>query len=466
MVGGRQTANRAAFRQVSIIFIGLLLVGSSLVAGTNRVVGYYPDWVNDDLPGDYLDFTILTHVNHAFAWPTSSGEIESYAGMLDVELNVDIHENGGNILLSFGGWGNSDGFGPMTADPVTRKTFVTNLIETCQTYEYDGVDFDWEHPSNKTETDNYTLLMQEIREAADSTFDNFLITMAIPGGNWSGQYYDLDALSETIDWFNVMTYDYHGTWTNHAGHNSPLYPSPSNDPDGSCHTSMNYVIQSRGVNIEKVNMGIAFYGKEFNASAINGGSSGGNITYQYNSILNLIDAGWSYQWDAIAQVPYIQNPEKNKLVTFDDPRSVRLKCNYAAERGLGGVMMWALGQDVVDGEEVLLEAIRGYSTSIDTDNSPPGLTQHELSVTCYPNPFNPSTTIYYNLPEHSHIIITIYDVTGREVATLKDQEQSAGHYEARWYGVDERGNRVSTGMYFCRLQTGGFSKTIKMVYLK
>ena len=54
--------------------IGFFLVTSPLSAGPSRVVGYYPDWVNDDLPGDYLDFTILTHVNHAFAWPSSSGE--------------------------------------------------------------------------------------------------------------------------------------------------------------------------------------------------------------------------------------------------------------------------------------------------------------------------------------------------------------------------------------------------------
>ena len=436
------------------------------LAGQYRVVGYYPDWVNDDLPAYALDFSILTHVNHAFAWPTATGEIQTYAGMLDIELNVDIHENGGSILLSFGGWGNSDGFSPMTADPVTRQTFVTNLIDLCQYYEYDGVDFDWEHPTTQTETDNYTLLIKEIREAADSTFDNFLVTMAIPATNWSAQHYDLDALTPYVDWFNAMTYDFHGTWTRHAGHNSPLYPSPSNDPDGSCHTSMNYLIQSRGIEPNLVNLGIPFYGKEFNASVINGGSSGGSITYQYNSVLNLIDAGWTYDWDAVARAPYIRNPDKTKLVTFDDPLSVREKCNYAFERGLGGVMMWALGQDVVDGKEVLLEAMRGFSTSIKDYDSSTDAYDHELYLSSYPNPFNPQTTISYELLELSIVDLNIYDVNGREITTLESQRKLAGHYDLQWNGLDAEGSKVSTGVYFARLQAGDHGKTIKLLYLK
>ena len=84
----------------------------------------------------------------------------------------------------------------------------------------------------------------------------------------------------------------------------------------------------------------------------------------------------------------------------------------------------------------------------------------------YPNPFNPTTTISYDLPEPTEINLTVYDMKGREVTTLKNQEQPAGHYEAKWNGVDESGSPVSTGVYFARLQVGDYSKTIKMVYLK
>ncbi|MCF7807308.1 MAG: T9SS type A sorting domain-containing protein [Candidatus Marinimicrobia bacterium] len=91
----------------------------------------------------------------------------------------------------------------------------------------------------------------------------------------------------------------------------------------------------------------------------------------------------------------------------------------------------------------------------------------------YPNPFNPSTTISYDLPEHSHVKLTIYDVNGREVVTLQDNEKPAGHFELQWNGTDARGNKVSTGVYFARLQAGApqpdgvqFSETIKMVFLQ
>ena len=84
----------------------------------------------------------------------------------------------------------------------------------------------------------------------------------------------------------------------------------------------------------------------------------------------------------------------------------------------------------------------------------------------YPNPFNPTTTISYDLPELSKINLTIYDVTGREITILHNQEQPAGHYDVQWNGVDESGHSVSTGVYFARLKAGDYSKTIKMVYLK
>jgi polyhydroxybutyrate depolymerase len=84
----------------------------------------------------------------------------------------------------------------------------------------------------------------------------------------------------------------------------------------------------------------------------------------------------------------------------------------------------------------------------------------------FPNPFNPTTSISYDLPETSDLRLTIYDITGRTVATLADVHQPAGSYTTQWNGSDDSGNPVSTGVYFCRLQARDYSKTIKMVYLK
>jgi hypothetical protein len=84
----------------------------------------------------------------------------------------------------------------------------------------------------------------------------------------------------------------------------------------------------------------------------------------------------------------------------------------------------------------------------------------------YPNPFNPTTTIRYELPEQSKVRLSIFDVRGQEVRTLRETEQATGHYEVQWNGLNQSGNPVSTGVYFARLGAGEFSQTIKMLYLK
>jgi hypothetical protein len=84
----------------------------------------------------------------------------------------------------------------------------------------------------------------------------------------------------------------------------------------------------------------------------------------------------------------------------------------------------------------------------------------------YPNPFNPSTTISFSLPEQSLVKLKVFDIRGQEVFELVDTERPPGTYEVQWNGMDDAGNRVSTGVYFCRLKAGTYSQTIKMVYMK
>lgn len=63
-------------------------------------------------------------------------------------------------------------------------------------------------------------------------------------------------------------------------------------------------------------------------------------------------------------------------------------------------------------------------------------------------------------------LITTYDVRGKEIIILEHGRRAAGNYEVLWNGVDQSGHAVSAGVYFCRLQAGGYSETIKMVYLR
>ena len=84
----------------------------------------------------------------------------------------------------------------------------------------------------------------------------------------------------------------------------------------------------------------------------------------------------------------------------------------------------------------------------------------------HPNPFNPITTIRYDLPEEAHVSITIYDITGREVKRLINQSAPAGRYSVNWNGTNLWGKQIASGMYFYRMETPGFQSVKKLIFLK
>jgi hypothetical protein len=84
----------------------------------------------------------------------------------------------------------------------------------------------------------------------------------------------------------------------------------------------------------------------------------------------------------------------------------------------------------------------------------------------YPNPFNPSTVIEFTVPSRGHIELSVYNLLGQRVATLVDEPMNPGVYRAVWYGTDQAGRRVASGIYFYRLKADQFLKTKKMVLLK
>jgi len=84
----------------------------------------------------------------------------------------------------------------------------------------------------------------------------------------------------------------------------------------------------------------------------------------------------------------------------------------------------------------------------------------------YPNPFNPLTTIEFGLPKAGFFEISLYNINGRLVRTLVSEERQAGNHSLVWDTRDERGVRISSGLYFYRLKSGDFSKTMKMILMK
>lgn len=106
----------------------------------------------------------------------------------------------------------------------------------------------------------------------------------------------------------------------------------------------------------------------------------------------------------------------------------------------------------------------GILTNINTDKS--GMVTDYQLYQNYPNPFNPSTVIEYNILERNFVSLKIFDVLGRVVKTLVNQEQGNGFYSVEWNGKNDYDNGVSSGIYFYRIESGEFVETKKMILLR
>ena len=90
---------------------------------------------------------------------------------------------------------------------------------------------------------------------------------------------------------------------------------------------------------------------------------------------------------------------------------------------------------------------------------------YDLSAN-YPNPFNPTTKINYQLKENTQVKIVVFNLLGEQVATLVDGEQTAGAYITEWNGLSDSRKVLASGIYFYRMTAGDFTKTNKMILLK
>ncbi len=90
-----------------------------------------------------------------------------------------------------------------------------------------------------------------------------------------------------------------------------------------------------------------------------------------------------------------------------------------------------------------------------------------LSVSNYPNPFNPKTTVRFQLPAAGAVSVVVYDAAGRVVRTLlADQEREAGEHDVWWDGSDDAGRETAAGIYFVKIEAGGDFAASKLVLLK
>ena len=117
------------------------------------------------------------------------------------------------------------------------------------------------------------------------------------------------------------------------------------------------------------------------------------------------------------------------------------------------------GKDMTPGDPIEI-----YPTGVDDaeENIPE---QFELNQN-YPNPFNPKTVIGYRLPVSSHVQLKVFDLMGQEIKRLVNELQSAGRHKVIWNGTNNLGEKVSSGVYFYKLQSNGNLQIRKMTLLR
>ncbi len=329
------------------------------------VLAYYPSWNRPQFDASKIDFSRLTHLAHAFTWPDSQGNFIVPAGYLDPGLIAAAHARGVKVLTSVGGWGNGNGFPGMIASHENRRRFIDQVLGFLRANGYDGVDLDWEFVSNAVERVRFTLLVEELGAALKAERPVKLLTMAAPAANYWGRWIAYEEIADDLDLVGFMTYDYHGDWSDHSGHNAPL--RSGGDACGSVEESLRYAL-ARGIPPGKLLIGLPFYGRSFDAPGLYQKFTK-TRSYDYAEARALQNAGWAYRWDEAAGVPYLLRPDAAEILCFDDERSIADKCAFVRAMGTGGVIIWEVTQDTVAGRAVLLEVV---ARELNKEDAAPG----------------------------------------------------------------------------------------------
>ena len=382
----------------------------STAAPTARIVGYLASWgVRTkgtriaDLPG-----AELTHIIYAFARITDDGRLALADPCLDAgecDSTGTAATNpveGGNmaalrelksrhphlkLLVAIGGWTGSGKFSDVALTAESRQAFTQSAVDlVIRRWPglFDGIDIDWEYPvrgglaTNVTRPEdrqNCTLLLQTLRRELDAQGARdgrqYLLTMATIAGPAVFAQLELDNVAATVDWINIMTYDYHAG-SKIAHFNAPLRTATGDPTPGFTIDSTVTRYLQGGVPPTKLVVGLPFYGRVYGGvGTTNDGlfqPAPGPVPEEwrtgtdYRSLVRRRpeENGFRRVLHPEARVPFLYNPTTGVWITYDDPESITEKVAYVRARGLGGVMAWELGGD--DGS--LVHAVHRALTTV------------------------------------------------------------------------------------------------------
>ena len=201
--------------------------------GLSRVVGYYEGWApqrpcNAIYP-EQIPLGVYTHLNFAFASidpksfevvPMTSRDPQLY----DRLTSLKYYDPDLKVNIAIGGWSfNSPGptartFSDLAASEDNQRKFFKSLISFMSTYGFDGVDIDWEYPGASERSGrpedfaNFPRFIANLKNALRGTNGRDELSITLPASYLYLQHFDLERLSDHVDYFNIMTYDLHGAW--------------------------------------------------------------------------------------------------------------------------------------------------------------------------------------------------------------------------------------------------------------
>ncbi|KAI4227981.1 MAG: hypothetical protein L6R36_001991 [Xanthoria steineri] len=325
-----------------------------------KSIAYFVNWAiyaRNHNPQD-LPAKNLTHVLYSFANVKETGEVFLTDAWSDTLYLLKKNNRNLKVLLSIGGWTYSANFPKPASTPEGRSTFASTAVRLVKDLGLDGLDVDWEYPKDAGEAQNYVDLLAAIRKELDTVSKKMQLSVACAAGPKNYEIMKLKAMDQYLDMWNLMAYDYAGSWDATSGHQANLYPSKENPASTpfSTDAAVKYYT-SHGVKASKIVLGMPIYGRAFLATdgpgkkytEIGEGSYEKGI-WDFKAlpkdgakefIDKKIGASWSY--DAASKM----------MVTYDTKEMVQQKAEYIKKEGLGGGMWWESSADKKDGESLI-----------------------------------------------------------------------------------------------------------------
>ncbi|XP_045168107.2 acidic mammalian chitinase-like [Mercenaria mercenaria] len=273
------------------------------------------------------------------------------------------------IMLSNGGGGNV-GMTEVLGSMVNTTKYVNSVIPFLKKFDFDGIDMDWEFPGwnglPKGQRANFTNMLQNMREKFDleekMSGRKYLLSAAVAAGRAVMEIYDVPALNRSLDFINLMCYDYHAYafYDPVTGYNSPLYPTDWQKKivirSGNVGWS-SYEWNKRGMIKSKIMVGIPTYTHTWtlekpdtyhghDAPATGPGKGCDECTYPW--ICDFLKSGATEVFDEDAAVPYAYKGDQ--WVSYDNERSLKMKSEWILKNGFGGIMVFFLNADDLSGQ--------------------------------------------------------------------------------------------------------------------